>query len=177
MRVAKTAQTAMPHLLAGLLPCPPLPWTWTVLARENPGESQKKKVSIIISTAVSAVNKARPVRIGNLTFTWKAPPTDYGPIQFVASIVKGRDTIYSILYPISCPSQTTVTPSSRPGRSLSTGFLSPCVAVAEISPASNSASHHLTAPRMSQPTWWSWAWMRTGMRSPSALGASWKMSR
>lgn len=43
----------------------------------------------------SVVNKARPVRIGNLTFTWKAPPTDYGPIQFVASIVK--DNKYAIV--------------------------------------------------------------------------------
>ena len=47
--------------------------------------------SIILATLLSSVvNKARPVRIGNLTFTWKAPPTDYGPIQFVASIVKGE---------------------------------------------------------------------------------------
>jgi len=43
----------------------------------------------------SVVNKARPVRIGNLTFTWKAPPTDYGPIQFVASIVK--DNKYAVI--------------------------------------------------------------------------------
>ena len=50
--------------------------------------------NIILATLLpplsSVVNKARPVRIGNLTFTWKAPPTDYGPIQFVASIVKGE---------------------------------------------------------------------------------------
>ena len=39
---------------------------------------------------ISAVNKARPVKIGNLTFTWRAPPTDYGPLQFVASVVKGK---------------------------------------------------------------------------------------
>jgi len=38
----------------------------------------------------SVVNRARPVKIGNLTFTWRAPPTDYGSIKFVASIVKGN---------------------------------------------------------------------------------------
>ena len=36
------------------------------------------------------VDKGRPVRLGNLTFTWRAPPTDYGPIKFVASVVSGR---------------------------------------------------------------------------------------
>ena len=38
----------------------------------------------------SVADKGRPVKLGNMTFTWRAPPTDYGPIKFVASIVKGR---------------------------------------------------------------------------------------
>ena len=37
------------------------------------------------------VDKGRPIRLGNLTFTWRAPPTDYGPIKFVASIVSGDE--------------------------------------------------------------------------------------
>ena len=37
------------------------------------------------------VDKGRPIRLGNQTFTWRAPPTDYGPIQFVASIVVGEE--------------------------------------------------------------------------------------
>ena len=37
------------------------------------------------------VDKSRPIRLGNLTFTWRAPPTDYGPIKFVASIVSGDE--------------------------------------------------------------------------------------
>ena len=32
----------------------------------------------------SVVDKGRPIRLGNLTFTWRAPPTDYGPIREVS---------------------------------------------------------------------------------------------
>lgn len=34
----------------------------------------------------AVVDKGRPVRLGNLTFTWKAPEVDVGPIQFQTSI-------------------------------------------------------------------------------------------
>ena len=37
------------------------------------------------------VDKGRPIKLGNLTFTWRAPPTDYGQIKFVASIVSGEE--------------------------------------------------------------------------------------
>jgi len=39
----------------------------------------------------SVADKGRPVKLGNMTFTWRAPPTDYGPIKFVASIVQGNE--------------------------------------------------------------------------------------
>ena len=38
----------------------------------------------------SVADKGRPIKLGNLTFTWRAPPTDYGPIRFVASIALGE---------------------------------------------------------------------------------------
>ena len=38
----------------------------------------------------SVVDKGRPIKLGNLTFTWRAPPTDYGAIRFVASIALGK---------------------------------------------------------------------------------------
>ena len=37
----------------------------------------------------SVADKGRPVKLGNMTFTWRAPPTDYGEIKFVASIARG----------------------------------------------------------------------------------------
>ena len=36
------------------------------------------------------MDKGRPIKLGNLTFTWRAPPTDYGAIRFVASIALGE---------------------------------------------------------------------------------------
>ena len=38
----------------------------------------------------SVTDKGRPVKLSNMTFTWRAPPTDYGQIKFVASVVKGK---------------------------------------------------------------------------------------
>jgi len=35
----------------------------------------------------SVIDKGRPVKLANMTFTWQAPPMDYGRIRFVASIV------------------------------------------------------------------------------------------
>jgi len=43
----------------------------------------------------SVVDKGRPIKLSNLTFTWRAPPTDYGPIRFVASIAHGNQ--YNII--------------------------------------------------------------------------------
>ena len=39
----------------------------------------------------SVVDKGRPIKLSNLTFTWRSPPTDYGAIKFVASIVVGQE--------------------------------------------------------------------------------------
>ena len=39
----------------------------------------------------SVVDKGRPIKLGNLTFTWRSPATDYGAIKFVASIVVGQE--------------------------------------------------------------------------------------
>ena len=39
----------------------------------------------------SVLDKGRPIRLSNLTFTWRSPPTDYGTIKFVASIVVGQE--------------------------------------------------------------------------------------
>jgi len=44
-----------------------------------------------IGTRRSTVtDKGRPVLLGNMTFTWTAPSSDYGPISFVLSVVKGN---------------------------------------------------------------------------------------
>ena len=46
----------------------------------------------------SVTDKGRPVRLGNMTFSWRAPPTDYGSIRFVASIVKGISYDDKVIY-------------------------------------------------------------------------------
>ena len=46
--------------------------------------------SILALSCPSVADKGRPIKLGNLTFTWRAPPTDYGPIRFVASIALGE---------------------------------------------------------------------------------------
>ena len=46
-------------------------------------------LAILIICPPSVTDKGRPIRLSNLTFTWRAPPTDYGPIRFVASIAHG----------------------------------------------------------------------------------------
>lgn len=48
-----------------------------------------KYIKCIGKRKSSVVDKGRPVRLGNMTFTWQSPPTDYGQIKFIASIVKG----------------------------------------------------------------------------------------
>jgi len=39
----------------------------------------------------SVVDKGRPVKLGNMSFTWRAPAQNYGPIKFTASIVKNNE--------------------------------------------------------------------------------------
>ena len=41
----------------------------------------------------TVADKGRPVQLGNMTFTWRSPPTDYGRIKFVASVVKGKEKL------------------------------------------------------------------------------------
>ena len=64
----------------------------TASARTGPGEAPCP-VSPSPSEPLSCpsvADKGRPIKLGNLTFTWRAPPTDYGPIRFVASIALGE---------------------------------------------------------------------------------------
>jgi hypothetical protein len=37
----------------------------------------------------AVVDKGRPLRLANLTFTWRAPAEDVGRVSFLASILKG----------------------------------------------------------------------------------------
>ena len=47
------------------------------------------------------VDKGRPIKLGNLTFTWRAPPTDYGAIRFVASIALGERRPFQLSFALS----------------------------------------------------------------------------
>ena len=38
----------------------------------------------------SVADRGLPIRLSNMSFTWRAPPSDLGPIKFVASIVVGE---------------------------------------------------------------------------------------
>jgi len=52
--------------------------------------SVAKYVNCFSKERSSVVDKGRPIRLSNMTFTWRAPSTDIGPIKFVASIVVGK---------------------------------------------------------------------------------------
>jgi len=45
------------------------------------------KVHCLGKRKSSVTDKGRPVKLSNMTFTWRAPPNDYGSVRFVASIV------------------------------------------------------------------------------------------
>ena len=56
--------------------------------------SVAKYVNCFSKERSGVVDKGRPIRLSNMTFTWRAPSSDIGPIKFVASIVVGK--IYRI---------------------------------------------------------------------------------
>jgi len=49
-----------------------------------------KHLKCIGTRRSTVTDKGRPVLLGNMTFTWKAPTIDFGPIRFVLSVVKGN---------------------------------------------------------------------------------------
>merc|ERR1711936_920770 len=49
-----------------------------------------KHLKCIGTMRSTVTDKGRPVLLGNMSFTWRAPTIDFGPITFVLSVVKGN---------------------------------------------------------------------------------------